>query len=72
MKKPEIGDIFLWKGDLVKVIGRADEPTHIMEMIEDDRCPFCAEQIGRRQFSVIHTSPLFQENAKAIKTLKDE
>ncbi len=66
---PKIGDYLTWKDKLAKIIGRADVPTVMIEMIEDDTCPHCGKSTGKHQFSVIPTSPLFQESAKPIQTI---
>lgn len=70
MKKAEISDLLYWKNSLAKVIGRADRPTLIIEMIDDKKCPHCRGSLGREQFSIIPESPLFQENAEPVNTIK--
>ena len=65
MKTCELGDILYWKGELHKVIGRIDLPAVILENIER-KCPEC----GRIQSTIIEQSPLFQENAEPVKTIK--
>lgn len=71
MKKPRLQDFLLWKGKLARVIGLCDRPTVIIEMIEPTKCPHCGGEIGREQVDVVIESPLFQENAEAIQTIKE-
>ena len=56
----ETGDFFLWKGKLVKIV-----------CIESCKCPHCGGDLGKEQFSVIPTSPLFQQNAEPLPTLNN-
>ena len=72
MKNPHLGDTILWEGKLAKVIGLADRPTVIIEMIADKLCPHCKGSLGKEQFSVVISSPLFQGGAKPVQTLDDE
>ena len=69
MKTAKLGDYLLWQGKLAKVIGEIDRPSIIIELIEVETCPHCG--IKNSQFTVITSSPLFQENAEPIKTIKD-
>lgn len=71
MKKPKLGDVFYWKGQMVKVVATANEPTVFMETMENQKCPHCDGDIGKHQFGIIPTSPLFQENAEPIQTLEN-
>lgn len=72
MKKPKLGDYLLWKGEPAKIVCRADEPTYTIELLEEKTCTNCGKKLGKHQFSVIPASPLFQNNAEPIQTLKDE
>ena len=66
MKKPKLGDLFFWKNKLAKIVAMADQPTVVIEMYEPEKCPHCNGCLEKIQFSVIPTSPLFQENAEPI------
>ena len=71
MKIPKLGDFFLWKGKLAKIVCMAKEPTVVIETIESCKCPHCGGDLGKEQFSVIPTSPLFQQNAEPLPTLNN-
>jgi len=71
MKTAEPNDIIDWCGRLYKVIGL--NPGHkavAMESIDDNVCPHCGGVIGKDRMEIIESSPLFQENAEPIKTIK--
>lgn len=70
MKKAKLGDYLFWKGDLAKIVGEAREKTIIIELLENNKCPHCEGDLGKKQISVIPTSPLFQENSEPIQTIK--
>lgn len=68
MKNPKLGDFFLWKGEIAKVIGETNSRTIIFEMLDPKKCPHCGEVVEVHQINMIPTSPLFQENAEPIQT----
>lgn len=72
MKYPKLGDIFTWKGAFAKIIWTTEEPTVGIEMFEHKKCPHCGGDLGKEQFSMIPTCPLFQECAEPIKTIEEQ
>lgn len=72
MKKPKLEDWILWKGELAKIIATADKPTVTIQMHKNPCCKECGADLGKYKFSVIPTSPLFQENAEPLQTLNTE
>jgi hypothetical protein len=72
MKNPKLGDYFLWKGELAKIVYETSERTVGIQLIDDCKCPHCNKSLGKKQIDVIPTSPFFQENARPIQTMKDE
>jgi hypothetical protein len=70
MKNPTLGDYLLWEGKPAQIIGIIDEKSVSIEILEHKKCPHCGGDLGREVFSVIVSSPLFQENAEKIKTFK--
>ncbi len=71
MKIPSLCDYLLWKGKVAKIVCTSDKPTVTIEMLEDKKCPHCNESLGKEQIDVIVQSPLFQENAEALKTIRE-
>lgn len=72
MKTPRLGDHIIWRGQPAEIIGLSDGPQAIIEIEEIEICENCnLDRIVKRQFSVIISSPLFQENAEAIQTLEE-
>lgn len=69
MKRPELGDYLLWQGKPAQIIGTADERTVIIEMLEDQKCPHCKGNLGKKHIHVIPTSNQFKEYAKSIPTI---
>lgn len=69
MKTVKLGDFFLWKGKLAKIICKSDQPTVGIEMVEPEKCPHCNGILGHHQFNIIPTSPLFQQDAEPIQTI---
>ena len=70
MKTATGGEYLLWKGELYQVIACEDLPSIILESIHHNFCPKCGENLGKKQFSIIPTSPYFQENAEPVNTIK--
>lgn len=67
----ELGDYFMWSDQVVKVHAINPGSKAICFMVKEPMvCPDCGKifQI-EKEFSVIESSPLFQENAKPIPTL---
>ncbi len=71
MKNPKLGDYLLWEGKPAKIVGEASERQVVIQMLAPRQCPHCESYFGVEQFSVIVNSPLFQENAEKLPTLKD-
>lgn len=69
MRTAKLGDMLMWEGELAKVVGIAEGKNLIIEIYEEEKCPRCKRSLGRKRFSVLEDSPLFQETAKAIQTL---
>jgi len=73
-KSVEGGELIKYKGDMYKVIGHTEHKTVTLEPVDNDGkivCPRCGESTGiTEQISLVEQSPLFQENAEAIETLK--
>lgn len=67
--KAKLGDYLLWKDEPAKIIGTTDRSVVIIEMLKHQVCDKCGNDMGVHQFSVIPTSPLFEENAKPMQTL---
>ena len=71
MKTANLGEYLLWEDKPAKVVGEIDRPCIIVEMLDAPVCPHCESVLEKHQFTVIPTSPLFQENAKPFPTIKD-
>jgi hypothetical protein len=71
MKNPKLGDYLLWNGEVAQIIGEASERHVIIELIKDRICPHCSGKLEKEQFSVIVSSPLFQQSAEKLQTLND-
>lgn len=67
MKQAKLNDLFLWKGELVKVVGIAIGKTIIFEKVGEKECECCGMKF---EYNVLEQSPLFQENADPVKTIK--
>ena len=70
MKKAELGDYLLWQGKPAQIIGETDLPQVIIQLLENCKCPHCNGDLGKEQFHVIVSSPLFQQMAEPLKTIK--
>ena len=71
MKTAQLGDYLLWKKQLVKVVFmNPGEKAIGMETLDDKKCPHCGGSLGKEQFEIIESSPMFQEGAEPIQTLK--
>lgn len=66
-----LGAYILWDGQLAKIVGTTEYRTAIIEFVEEQRCPHCDGNLGKKQFNSIISSPQFQKTAKPIKTLKE-
>lgn len=71
MKRPKLGDYLTWNGRLAKIVGGYDQPSVRIEFVDDATCPHCGESLGKEQFMMIPTSPLFQESAEPIQTMSE-
>lgn len=71
MKNASLGEYLLWKGNPAKIIGETSSRQVIIELLENCKCPHCNGDLGKEQFHMIVSSPLFQENAKPIPTISD-
>jgi len=69
MKNPKLGDYLLWKGQLVY---ETSQRKVGIELLENCKCPHCNGDLGKKQIDIIPTSPLFQDNATTIQTMKDD
>jgi hypothetical protein len=72
MKTAELGDYFLWKGQLVKVgwINRGSKSIGF-KFKREIHCPECGHlHLVDDSADVIEDSPLFQENAQPITSIK--
>lgn len=72
MKDAKLGDFLLWEGQPAVIIGETSGRQVVIEMITPDICQHCGGDIGKERFSVIVDSPLFQQNAKPISTIKEK
>ncbi len=63
----ELGDYLLWKDKLHRVDIIANGKMIGMRPIPCVPCPTCGEEPF---FEVLEDSPLFQENAKPVETIK--
>lgn len=72
MKTAELGDYFLWKGEVVKVHAINPGKKAICFTVKERvHCPSCGDfHLIDRQMSVIEGSPQFQENALPLTTIK--
>lgn len=71
MKNPKLGDYLLWEGKPAKIIAETDQRMVIIELLENKLCPHCSGDLGKNQIHIIPTSPLFQQNAECLPTMKD-
>lgn len=69
MKNAKLGDTILWKGKLSKIIGEFNARAVVIQSVEKCKCPHCDKDLSKKQSTIIVSSPLFQENAEAVKTL---
>jgi hypothetical protein len=70
MKNPKLGDYLLWQGEPAKIIGTTDSKQVIIELLENEKCPYCKGDLGRKQIHMIVSSPLFQESAEPLPTIQ--
>lgn len=69
MKDAKIGDFLLWKGEPAKVVAETDSRQVIIEMLESCKCQHCGGDLGKKQFTMIVSSLLFQESAEPLQTI---
>jgi hypothetical protein len=72
MKNATVDDYLIWKGKLARIVGECSERTVIVQMLDNMKCPHCEGDLGPHQFSVVVTSPLFQQNAEPLKTISND
>lgn len=70
-KRAKCGDYLKWKGKLAQIIGTYENPSVIIEMMENKHCPHCNGDLGKEQIHMITGSPLFQNNAEKIESITD-
>lgn len=71
MIKAELNDYLEWEGRIYQVKWINPGSRSIgAESIDQSKCPHCGGDIGKDTFDMIESSPLFQENAKPIQTIK--
>jgi len=71
MKRAKLGNYLLWYGKLAKIIATYDQPSVIIEMLENKRCPHCNGDLGKNQIHMIVGSLLFQENAEKVESITE-
>ncbi len=69
MKTAKLGDFLLWEGKVAQIRWETDQRTVGIVILEPNLCPHCGGMLENKAFDVIPTSPMFQENAKPIKTI---
>ena len=70
MKKANLGDIFLYQCKLVEVVAiNEGHRSIVFQEINPKRCECCGEI---KQYDIIESSPLFQENSEPIQTIKQD
>ena len=60
--------LLYWNKELVKVVGISNGKVIHMSPVNTQRCEYCGVV---KEISVIESSPLFQENAEAVETIKE-
>jgi hypothetical protein len=71
MKKASLGDYLLWRGEPAKIIATTSREQVVIELLKNATCPHCNGDLGKDQTHVIVSSPLFQENAQEMKSIKE-
>ena len=69
MKTAKLGDYLLWEGKPAKIVYEANDRTVGVELFENCSCPHCGGDLGKKQISVIPTSPMFQNAAEPMQTI---
>ena len=64
----EPNTLLYWNDELVKVVGISNGKVIHMSPVNAQRCESCGVV---KEISVIENSPLFQENAKPVETIKE-
>ena len=71
MKSAKTGDYLLWKGVPAKIVYSNEGHRSVgIEILENTKCPNCGEDLGKKQIDVIVSSPMYQENAEPMQTIK--
>jgi hypothetical protein len=70
-KTVELGDIVDVKGDIGKVIcyGQGKDVT-IESFDKWETCPHCGEKIRKATYTMLESSPNFQNDVNPVKTIK--
>lgn len=66
MKSADLGAIIVYEDKLVEVVAISDKKSLLLRPIGADPCPTCKRL---PDIHIIEASPLFQDNASAVKTL---
>jgi hypothetical protein len=72
MKRAELGQFLLWRKKPAKIIGKSNREQAIIEMLQNKCCPHCKGDLGKEQIHVIVSSPMYQEGAEPLETIKSE
>lgn len=72
MKSAELDQFLLWEKRPAKIIAKSNGEQVIIEMLENKCCPYCNGDLGKDQVHVIVSSPMYQEGAEPLKTIKSE
>lgn len=71
MKTAKLNDYLEWNGRLYQVRWTNSGNKSIgMMSLDRNKCPHCGHDVEYDSMDVIESSPLFQENAMPIKTIK--
>ena len=70
MKNPNLGDYLLWKGKLVQVVCETSVRQVGMRPVKPICCPGCGLEAEEQIIWMIPTSPLFQQSAEPVQTMK--
>lgn len=74
MKHADVGDILRYNGLLVEVVAYTERERvlYLRTLRPEDsaKCPSCGANTEPQEFTVVEGSPVFQEGAQAVGTLK--
>ena len=63
MKDAKLGDYLLWDGVLAEVVSEYPERSICIEIEEQEKCPCCEHDLGKRRINVISRALIFQNSA---------